>query len=198
MPDAWLARLELTTQFLAAGARVLSPIFFCPSSGRQTRVRETALRGGQRKIGATRREGCETRNCRTSASRPLNHRSATALVRRNTPGLPGARPRGSVYTTASLRNNPVGAAVLPVILHGSRLALTPGARLGPYEILSALGAGGMGRCIVRATRSSNREVAIKILPESFAQRSRAARPFRARSEDARRTEPSEHRRHPRP
>ncbi len=35
-------------------ARVLSPIFLCPSSGRQARVRETALRGGQRKIGATR------------------------------------------------------------------------------------------------------------------------------------------------
>ena len=37
-----------------AARRVLSPIFLCPSSGRHTRVRETVLRGGQRKIGATR------------------------------------------------------------------------------------------------------------------------------------------------
>ena len=36
--------------------RVLSPIFLRPSSGRHTRVRGTALRGGQRKIGATRRK----------------------------------------------------------------------------------------------------------------------------------------------
>ncbi len=35
--------------------RVLSPIFLRPSSGRHARVRGTALRGGQRKIGATRR-----------------------------------------------------------------------------------------------------------------------------------------------
>ena len=83
---------ELTTQFLAPGARVLSPIFLCPSSGRHARGRETALRGGQRTIGATRREGCETRHCRTSASRPLKHGSATALVRRKHLGFRGPGP----------------------------------------------------------------------------------------------------------
>jgi eukaryotic-like serine/threonine-protein kinase len=45
---------------------------------------------------------------------------------------------------------------------------TPGNRLGPYEILSAIGAGGMGE-IYRARDSKlDRDVAIKILPELFA------------------------------
>ena len=48
------------------------------------------------------------------------------------------------------------------------LTLTPGARLGPYEILSALGAGGMGE-VYRATDTNlKRQVAIKVLPASLA------------------------------
>ena len=48
------------------------------------------------------------------------------------------------------------------------LALPPGTRLGPYEIKSQLGAGGMGE-VFRATDTKlGRDVAIKVLPESFA------------------------------
>jgi serine/threonine protein kinase/Tol biopolymer transport system component len=48
------------------------------------------------------------------------------------------------------------------------MALTPGTKLGPYEIQSPLGAGGMGEVYrARDTRLA-REVAIKVLPEAFA------------------------------
>ena len=47
------------------------------------------------------------------------------------------------------------------------MPLTPGTRLGPYEVLSALGAGGM---VYRARDTMlGRQVAIKVLPEAFAQ-----------------------------
>src|SRR5262250_174647 len=49
------------------------------------------------------------------------------------------------------------------------MSFGPGARLGPYEIASAIGAGGMGE-VYRATDTNlGRDVAIKVLPEAFAQ-----------------------------
>ena len=48
------------------------------------------------------------------------------------------------------------------------LALTSGTRLGPYEIVAALGAGGMGEVFRARDTKLNRDVAIKVLPDSFA------------------------------
>ena len=48
------------------------------------------------------------------------------------------------------------------------MSLTPCTRLGPYEIVSAIGAGGMGEVYRARDMRLKRDVAIKILPQSFA------------------------------
>ena len=46
--------------------------------------------------------------------------------------------------------------------------LSPGARLGPYEIVARLGAGGMGEVFRARDPKLNPDVAIKVLPAAFA------------------------------
>ena len=48
------------------------------------------------------------------------------------------------------------------------MAIQPGTRLGPYEVLSAIGAGGMGEVYRAHDTRLNRDVALKVLPEAFA------------------------------
>jgi serine/threonine protein kinase len=47
------------------------------------------------------------------------------------------------------------------------LPLSPGFRLGPYEIIAPLGAGGMGEVYRARDPRLGREIAIKVLPSSF-------------------------------
>ena len=47
------------------------------------------------------------------------------------------------------------------------MALASGTRMGPYEIISPIGAGGMGEVYRARDTRLNRDVAIKILPTSF-------------------------------
>src|SRR4030081_2755728 len=63
------------------------------------------------------------------------------------------------------------------------MALAPGTRLGPYEIVSPLGAGGMGEVYRAKDTRLDRQVAGKILPDQFAQNAQ----FRIRFEREART-----------
>src|SRR5690349_6760012 len=49
------------------------------------------------------------------------------------------------------------------------MPLDAGSHLGPYEILAPIGAGGMGEVYRAKDTKLHRDVAIKILPEVFAQ-----------------------------
>ena len=57
------------------------------------------------------------------------------------------------------------------------MALSPGTRLGPYEILALLGAGGMGEVYRAKDTRLEREVAIKVLPEGLARDPRSLARF---------------------
>src|SRR2546422_9109175 len=48
------------------------------------------------------------------------------------------------------------------------MSISPGVRLGAYEIVAAIGAGGMGEVYRARDTKLHRDVAIKVLPDLFA------------------------------
>jgi serine/threonine protein kinase len=61
------------------------------------------------------------------------------------------------------------------------MTLAKNTRLGPYEILSTIGAGGMGEVYRARDTRLGRDVAIKILPSSFSDDEQRLLRFRAGS-----------------
>jgi TolB-like protein len=64
------------------------------------------------------------------------------------------------------------------------MSLTPGTKLGPYEIVSPLGAGGMGEVWRARDTRLGRDVAIKVLPEDVASDPRALARFESEARAA--------------
>ena len=48
------------------------------------------------------------------------------------------------------------------------MAIPPGTKLGPSEVVAQIGAGGMGEVYQARDTKLGRDVAIKVLPEAFA------------------------------
>jgi predicted ATPase len=64
------------------------------------------------------------------------------------------------------------------------MALTPGAKLGPYEIVGPLGAGGMGEVYKARDARLDRCVAVKILPSAFSAESDRLHRFKEEARSA--------------
>lgn len=64
------------------------------------------------------------------------------------------------------------------------MTITPGQQLGPYEILVSIGAGGMGEVYKARDNRLKRDVAVKVLPQSFAADADRLRRFQLEAQSA--------------
>jgi hypothetical protein len=117
----------------------------------------------------------------------IGHRDLIERDERHPPG--SYHPGGGTVRQArkACADDPVSARLARPF---SDMRLAVGSRLGQYEIIALIGAGGMGEVYRARDPKLNRHVALKILPAAFAaDRERLAR-FPPRSAAPRITEPS--------
>jgi eukaryotic-like serine/threonine-protein kinase len=72
------------------------------------------------------------------------------------------------------------------------MALAPGSQLGPYEIVSLLGVGGMGEVYRARDTALGRDVAVKILHSNNLQDLDRLRRFRQEAQGLRGSRPPQH------
>ncbi len=76
----------------------------------------------------------------------------------------GGRVLDRAFWRGLLEIDRVLAAAILACRHSTAMTLVPGTRLGPYEVLSLIGAGGMGEVYRARDTRLNRDAAIKVLP----------------------------------
>src|SRR5262249_22973881 len=112
-----------------------------------------------------------------AAHRPTGRASPPARLAA-VDGVDGRRPGASRARTerADLPCPDPAGKYLEGHHEGGAMSLSTGSRIGSYEILAPLGAGGMGEVFRARDTKLNRDVAIKVLPAAFAEdRERVAR-----------------------
>jgi serine/threonine protein kinase len=77
------------------------------------------------------------------------------------------------------------------------MSLATGTRLGPYEIIARIGAGGRGEVYGARDTKMKRDVALKVLPDAFASDPERIARFQREAEVLTSLKPSQHRAHSR-
>src|SRR4029077_1683197 len=83
------------------------------------------------------------------------------------PTKPTAQERGQHRVIAEFARLISSGRRLVGIITTNRLNLSPGTRLGSYEVTAQIGEGGMGQVYRARDTKLNRDVALKILPDAF-------------------------------
>src|SRR5437879_6098502 len=92
--------------------------------------------------------------------------------------------QGPDVSTYVLNCQPLGRNQLFSVQNSAQMSLSSGVRLGPYEILDAIGAGGMGEVYRARDLVLKREVAIKVLPRLYSADPERLRRFQQEAEAA--------------